>query len=691
MALCYITFCLWHAAKSPLVKQILSKEMLLEQVHKSLKSAVDYSLYEATEDGYWCGEVHSNTTFTAEYIFLRQQFGLTFDPKETEALTRWIFSKQKNDGSWGLSPSCPGDVSTATETYLALKIMGLSPDDPRMQAARDSILNFGGLPAIRMFTRVFLASFGLIPWSSLPALPAELILLPTQSPVNVYNMSSWARTTCIPLLLIRHHEPVYALPNGLSAENNFLDELRTDESSRFLPYATPLSTLWKRGEFGDLFFTAADSAMSLLGRYLNSPLRSLSRRKIVKWIVDHQEQTGEWAGYWPPHHNSLWALSLEGYPMDHPVMRRGFAAVSSFLRHDAEGIRAQVTVSHVWDTALMAIALNDCASSTGTSCPNQTIDWFLDHEISSHHGDWRILRPILPPGGFCFEKFNTLYPDVDDTAATIIAMIKTSPAHLTSGCVLRAVHWILGMQNSDGGWGAFDWNNDKFFLNKIPFSDMDSLCDPSTPDVTGRIIECFGIMLSGHRGFSLGPSLAARMQVSCERAIAYLLAHQEQNGTWWGRWAINYIYGTSNVLCGLAHYYNGWNRNNLRSAVDSAVDWLKTRQNTDGGWGEGPPSYSDVRLAGCGPSTAPQSAWAIMALLNYLPPNDECIQKGVSYLVGSQVSDEKSDKATWPLVNYTSTGFPGHLYMEYGYYRHYFPMMALGRYASSMAASKIPL
>jgi len=405
--------------------------MLLEQVHKSLKLAVNYSLDEVTENGYWCAEVHSNTTFTAEFVFLRQQFGLTFDPTEKEALTRWVFSKQKNDGSWGLAPSCPGDVSTTTETYLALKILGTSLDDPRMQAARVSIINSGGLPATRMFTRVFLASFGLISWSSLPALPAELILLPTQSPINVYNLSSWARTTCIPLLLIRHHEPVYALPNGLSTENDFLDELWTGESSRLLSYATPLSTLWKRHEFADLFFTAADSAMCLLGRYFNSPLRSLSCKKIVNWIIDHQEQSGEWAGYWPPHHNSLWALSLEKYPLDDPVMRRGLAAVRGFLRHDAEGMRAQVTVSQVWDTALMTIALNDSASSTESACPSRTIDWFLDHEISSHRGDWRILRPRLAPGGFCFEKFNTLYPDVDDSAATIIAMIKTSPAHLT--------------------------------------------------------------------------------------------------------------------------------------------------------------------------------------------------------------------------------------------------------------------
>ena len=664
---------------------------LLEKVHESLKLATKHSLDEVIDDSYWSGEVYSNASNTAEYIFLRQIFGMTFDPTETEALKRWLFSSQKDDGSWGVDDNCPGNISTTTETYLALRILGLSPEEPRMQAARIAIGHFGGLVGTRMFTRIFLASFGLISWDSLPALPAEMIFLPKQSPVNIYNLSQWARTVCVPLVLVRHHEPVYALPNGLSAENNFLDELWTDHSTRVLPYAPPLSTLWQRREFAELFFTAADSAMCLLGRYFKSPLRSLARQKIVAWILDHQETSGDWAGgTWPAVHNSLWALSLEGYPLDHPVMKRGFAAVRAFLCHDAKGMRAQITVSEVWDTALMTIALSDSASSTGWVCPTRTIDWLLDHEVSSYHGDWRVPRPKLEPGGFCFQMCNTLWPDTDDSTTTAIALIKASPPHLTYGCVIRAVRWVLGMQNKDGGWGSFDWSNDKVFLDQSPFSDMDSLCDPSTPDVTGGALELFAIVLSGHNGFYVDESLAARLRVSCDRGINYLLATQDVNGTWYGRWGINYIYGTSNVLCGLAHFYAGEDRSCVRNSVDWAIQWFKQHQNSDGGWGETTRSYTDVNQSGCGPSSPAQSAWAILALLNYISPEHESIQKGISYLVESQVKDSspKGEKATWPSVHYTGTGFIGHMYLGYDYYRHYFPIMALGRYAELMSLRK---
>ncbi|KKZ63168.1 squalene-hopene cyclase [[Emmonsia] crescens] len=664
--------------------------MLLAEAHEALRLAVEHSLDLQRDDGSWCGEVYSNPTFTAQYVFLRQQIGLVLDPAETEALSRWMWSQQNEDGSWGLGPGIVGDVSTTTETYLALKILGVPAEDPRMVAARMSIVKAGALPVTRMFTRVFLASFGLIPWSAVPALPAEFILLPSQFPVNIYNLSSWARATCVPLLLIRHHEPLYSLPNGCHAENDFLDELWDKNIPRNFCYTTPLARLWKLGDYAGIVFTAADHGLRLLGRYFNSPLRSLARSKIITWILDHQEQSGEWAGYWPPQHNSIWALFLEGYSLDHPVMQRGIAALESFVRRDVIGMRAQVTVSHVWDTALMAIALSDSAASTGIASPTLAIDWLIRHEVSSHRGDWRVLRPKLATGGFCFEEFNTLYPDVDDTAAVIMALIKSEPAHLISGCVTRAVQWILGMQNRDGGWGAFDWNNDKYFLNKIPFSDMDSLCDPSTPDVTGRIIECFGMMMAGRQSYSLEDALASQLRVSSQCAITYLLSCQENNGSWWGRWGVNYLYGTSNVLCGLAYYYERCNllksdSNNVISAADRAVEWLKTCQNSNGGWGEGPESYDDAQLAGCGQPTASQSAWVIMALLNYLSPADEAIRKGVSYLVQTQVKNENESKATWPLGQYTATGFPGHLYLEYDYYRHYFPIMALGRYTSKLS------
>lgn len=662
--------------------------MLIEQVISSLRAAADYALEVVTEDGYWCGEVHSNTTFTSQYIFLRQQLGLRFEHGEIATLTRWLLSQQNEDGSWGLSPSCPGDVSTSTETYLALKILGMPKYDPRMISAAAFIVKSGSLPATRMFTRIFLASFGLIPWASLPALPAELVMLPSQFPINIYNLSSWARVVCIPLLIARHHEPIYPLTGCATTSKIFLNELWPKDMSLSLAYAKPLSTLWQRGDYSGMFFTAADKAMSFLGRYFHSPLRTVARRKIVAWILDHQEHSGEWGGYWPAQHNNIWALSLEGYPLDHPVMRRGLEALEGFVRRDASGMRVQVTVSQVWDSALMAIALSDSVSSTAIHCPNKTIDWILKHEISSNRGDWRVYRPHLPAGGFCFEQFNTLYPDVDDSAATVLALIKysdSSPGNYTAaGCIHRTLRWILGMQNDDGGWGAFDWNNDKLFLNKLPFSDMDSLCDPSTPDVTGRVLECCGVLLRRRDVLMLGDSLAATTQTSCGRGLAYLLKNQQTDGSWWGRWGINYTYGTSNVLCGLADFSS--HSDQVRVASAKAVGWMRSHQNPDGGWGESAQSYTDVTLAGCGPTTPTQTAWAIIALLHYSSPDEEVIRQGVTYLVQSQAKLEGEGTASWPQKHYTATGFPEHLYLEYDYYRHYFPMMALGRYARKVSS-----
>ncbi|KAI0131964.1 squalene-hopene cyclase [Xylariales sp. AK1849] len=660
---------------------------LVEEVDETLRQAVGHAFSHMNDDGSWCAEVHSNTTFTAQYVFLRHQLGLPSTPEDNGLIVQWLFSQQNGDGSWGLGPGIPGDISTSVETYLALKIIGVSPSEQRMLAARECIIALGGLPATRMFTRIFLASFGLIPWNWLPTLPPELILIPSSLPVNIYNLSSWARATCIPLLLIRHYEPLYALPNGRSATNDFLDELQVKENPGVHPYAKPLWSLWRQSDYAGLLFTAADKAMSRLGQFFNSPLWNVSRKNIVKWILDHQEVSGEWAGYWPPQHNCLWALSLEGYSIDHPVMQRGLAGLHTFIRRDTQGLRAQVTVSHVWDTALMTIALNDAVPITSVSVPQATVDWIIEHEVSSHRGDWRVYNKDLPTGGWCFEEFNTLYPDVDDTAAVVIGLLKTSQDNVHLGCVRRATIWTLGMQNKDGGWGAFDWNNDKQFLNRIPFSDMDSLCDPSTPDVTSRVLESFGMMLRGHDQHAVDAALAARLRTSCQRAIRYLVRCQSPEGTWWGRWGVNYIYGTSNVLCGLARYYHAAAKlrvevdNGLQSATRRALTWLQAKQNSDGGWGETVESYADYGLAGQGPSTATQTAWVIISLLHYLPSDDEGIRRGVGYLLRSQVKEDGREGKTWPRDMHTATGFPGHLYLTYDLYRHYFPVMALARYS----------
>ena len=644
--------------------------------NRTLRLATTYAFDQAEIDGPWCGELRSNATITAEHVFLRQALGLDL-AHDRKALCHWFLSAQKKDGSWAIAPDYPGDVSTTTEAYLALKILKVSADDPAMCRARDFVISVGGVAKVRVFTRIYLATFGLFPWDAVPELPAELIFMPAVAPINIYRLSSWARSTVVPLLIVCHHRPIYELPNGMSAENNFLDELWCNSSSKMVPYSAPLWESWKTDAIA-FAFTAVDKILSCLSGLRFFPTRNYARRQCVTWILEHQEESGDWAGIFPPMHVGLLALTLEGFGLTERPIRRGIEAVERFAWQDKGGKRVQACVSPVWDTVLMTIALCDAGLSQNDEHLTRAVDWIKSHQLFGIKGDWRIYNPRLQPGGFSFEYFNAWYPDVDDTAAAILAFIKQDPDSVSSQCVIRAAEWTLGMQNRDGGWAAFDIHNNKLFLNKIPFSDMDSLCDPSTADVTGRILEAFGLMMKSAPKEYIAQGLLNRMKSASQRAITYLAAIQEATGAWYGRWGSNYIYGTSNTLCGLSYFSEDDSRVDLLAIP--AMQWLKSVQNTDGGWGEDVNTYKYPERAGCGVSTPSQTTWGLMALLSWLPPTDEAITRSVRFLVASQTRREK-EGASWDERQYTGTGFPNYFYLGYDFYRHYFPMMALGRYA----------
>ncbi|KAL9621147.1 MAG: hypothetical protein Q9160_004398 [Pyrenula sp. 1 TL-2023] len=532
-----------------------------------------------------------------------------------------------------------------------------------------------------MFTRFFLATFGLLPWTSVPQLPPELILLPAFFPINIYNLSSWARSTTIPLLIIRHHEPVYALPNGLHVNNDFLDELWCSPGNKNISYSQQLSEPWRHGSL-EYIFTLADKLLSTVSFVKYLPSRTYARKQCVKWLLDHQEESGDWAGFWPPQHNSIWALLAEGYTLDDPVICRGFNALNRLIIHDKNGKRAVATVSPVWDTVLMTMALGDSGSSTTRQPIEQTINWIKSHQLTGPEGDWRVKSPTLASGGWSFEYFNTWFPDVDDSACAVLALLKQDSRCVTSSTIVQGVSWIIGMQNADGGWAAFDKDNNYLFLNKIPFSDMDSLCDPSTADVTGRIVECLGTILFSPHSALLDPNFLSQLDRAATRGISYLRSQQCDTGAWWGRWGVNYIYGTSNVLCGLSLFAK--RDQSLKPLIDTALDFLKRSQNADGGFGEALESYSEPDLAGKGPSTAPQSAWGLMGMLAHLSPTDDAVRRCVGYLASSQIEQDGLRGKTWPMLGYTGTGFPNCLYLEYSLYPHYFPLMALGRWVSKV-------
>lgn len=653
-----------------------SKDILDARVQCACDQAISYAFSHAREDGHWCGEQFGNATITSEYVFLRQSLGLDLSV-DRNALCRWLILDQKPDGSWGLAPDYPGDVSTSTEAYLALKILGVAADAAHMVRARNFILAVGGVANVRVFTRFYLAAFGLLPWASVPEMPAELILLPAWLSINIYRLSSWARAIVVPLLILRHHQPVFALPNGKHPQNDFIDELWLNPAYKSVPYSKPMKEL-ARTDSVAYCFASIDKWLYWLGGLRSWFPRRYARQQVVKWILDHQESDGHWGGgIFPAAHFGLLALTLEGFSIDDSPVVKNLEAIEDLAIKDDGGKRIQPCVGPVWDTLLMAIGLIDCGIDTSDEDLSRAIDWVKRRQLFRPEGDWRVYNPQPMSGAFSFEYVNAWYPDVDDTAAAILAFVKKNPQASSSLSVKAAAEWILSMQNRDGGWGAFDKNNDHLFLNKIPFSDMGALCDPSSADLAGRVLEAFGLLIQTSIRVNIDKTLLARISKSTQRAIEYLVSTQEPTGAWYGRWGCNYVYGTSNVLCGLTYYTQSTPR--VQNMITTGLAWLLKVQNSDGGWGEGLDTYINPERAGCGVSTPTQTAWGAMGLLAHLPKTDETIQRSIKYLVETQ-TDRKGEEATWPQRQYTGTGFPGHWYLGYTLYPHYFPMMALGRY-----------
>jgi squalene-hopene/tetraprenyl-beta-curcumene cyclase len=633
-------------------------------------AAVAY-LARTQRDDHWRGELESNVTITAEYVLLCQALGIDLSARR-ERIVRYLASRQQADGSWGIATGLPGDVSTTAETYLALRLLGVEEEDPRLLSAERFILAAGGLEKMRVFTRINLALFGLFPWDAVPSVPPEFMLLPPGFFVNAYRLASWARSTMVPLFVLFHHRPVYALPNGRLEENPYLDHLWRDPSRKRIPYRESVArTLLRHGPGWKAFFNAADALLRAHERVRRLPgltaLRSRALAECERWILERQETTGDWAGIFPPMLNGVLALVAAGHALDAEPVRRGLAAIEAFGWDDGEGFRIEACQSPVWDTILALVGLVDAGVDPADPGLVAARRWIAARQITeAGRGDWRVYNPEGPPGGFAFEYANSWYPDVDDTAAIVIGFLKQDPASRDSDVVRRAVAWMLSMQNRDGGWAAFDVGNDRVFLNDIPFSDMDSLCDPSSPDVAGRVLEALGILDD--------PALAD----ACARGVAYLRKAQEPEGSWYGRWGVNYVYGTSNVLNALV-------RQKIPASdpmVARGLAWLESVQNPDGGWGESLVSYSDRSAMGKGESTASQTAWGVMGLLAYRGADDPAVRRGIEWLVERQLG-EGPEAGSWREDAFTGTGFPRHFYLRYHMYRHYFPLMALGRFAAA--------
>src|ERR1700726_217420 len=658
-----------------------------DRLSDSISKGVDWLLGRQQEEGFWVGMLESNSCMEAQWILAMHFLGIE-DERKLGGMVASILNEQRADGSWEVYHNAPaGDINTTVECYAALRCAGFPPGAEVLCRAREWIFARGGLSQTRVFTRYWMALIGEWPWQTTPTMPPELICTPLWFPFNIYHFASWARATIIPLSVLSARRPVKPLPAGAR-----LDELFPEGRDRFDYRLAP-----KRRFFSwESFFFMADR---LLSRYVEFPIqpgRGLAIRLCLDWVIKHQDADGAWGGIQPPWIYSLMALRTEGYGIDHPVVANGVKALDAHWSYERDGgLYIQASESPVWDTVLTLQALLDSGRAPA-DCPAMTraIDWIVQKQVTAP-GDWQVKVSSVMPGGWSFERANDSYPDVDDTAVAILVLARAKSAHHNPTgieyAIKRAVRWILALQSSNGGWASFDRDNTNSLLTKLPFCDFGEVLDPPTVDVTAHVVEALAYL-----GWSVQDRPIAR-------ALAFIKYQQEEDGSWFGRWGVNHIYGTAAVLPALAAIGEDLSA----KYICRAGDWIADHQNGDGGWGETPASYVDDSLRGVGDSTASQTAWALMALLA-IPTSryDPFIQSGIDYLLSTQY------EGTWHEPQYTGTGFPGYgigsrfdgeshertvsiqqglemgrgFMINYNLYRHYFPLMALSRARSRIEA-----
>ena len=634
-----------------------------------------YLLGEQYEEGYWWGELESNPTMEAEFLLLNHFLGLR-DPDRWRKLANHILGQQRADGTWGQYYGAPGDLSTTVECYFALKLAGVSGDQPLMKKAREFILLKGGVPASRVFTKIWLSLFGQWKWDGVPVMPAELILLPNWLPVNVYEFSSWARATIVPLLILMDRKPAIPVP-----ESAAIPELVPDG-----PDLTDYSIKRPSRTIGwDSFFYAADLVLRMVERLPVKPARGFAIRRAERWVLDHQEADGSWGGIQPPWVYSIMALATLGYGLDHPVMKKAIDGFEGFMIEEGDTLRVQACVSPIWDTGLAMMALLDSDMPPDDADVVRAGQWLVRQQVVKG-GDWQVKAGNVPPGGWAFEFENDSYPDVDDAAVigTVLHRTRLPDEPGKADALRRCARWIEGMQSSNGGWASFDKDNTRTFIARIPFSDFGETIDPPSVDVTAHVLELLGTL-----GHGLDDD-------QVKRGLDYVLRDQEPDGSWFGRWGVNYVYGTGSVLPAL----RAIGMEPGAEPIRRAVGWVVDHQNTDGGWGETPASYVDPAMRGSGPSTASQTAWALIALLAADEGDHPATVRGVRYLTSTQRPD-----GAWDEPHFTGTGFPGYgvgqrlerlpvageagfqgrelpagFMINYHMYRIYWPLAALGRF-----------
>ena len=630
----------------------LATEITKPTVEQAIARSQNYLLSIQESDGYWCAELESNLTITSEVVLL-YKIWQTDKTRPLDKAEAYLRSQQREHGGWELYYGDGGELSTTVEAYMALRLLGVSIADPALIKAKKFILQHGGISQTRIFTKMHLALIGCYDWRGLPSIPPSIMLLPDDFPFTIYEMSSWARGSTVPLLIVFDRKPVFKLDNPIN-----LDELYAEGIAN-VRYDLPRNNDWT-----DVFI-ALDDAFKLAENFNLVPFREEGIAAAEKWILSRQEATGDWGGIIPAMLNSLLALRSLNYNVNDPVIQRGLTAVDNFAIETEDSYRIQPCVSPVWDTAWCLRALIESGLAPDHPTLVKAGEWLLDKQILDY-GDWAVKNKGVTPGGWAFEFDNRFYPDLDDSAVVVMALsgLNLPDEAQKQQAIARCLNWMASMQCKPGGWAAFDLDNDQDWINLIPYGDLKAMIDPNTADVTARVLEM------------LGECNLSMNDRRVQKAIAYLINEQETDGSWFGRWGVNYIYGTSGVLSALSLIAPS----QCRSQIQRGAAWLVACQNPDGGWGETCASYDNPHLKGKGNSTASQTAWALIGIMAAMEGTqftaDAAVTKGIEYLLGTQRSD-----GTWNELEFTGTGFPCHFYLKYHLYQQYFPLQALARYS----------
>jgi squalene-hopene/tetraprenyl-beta-curcumene cyclase len=628
-----------------------------------IKSATDALIDLQQQDGHWVFILEADATIPAEYVLLRHYRGEPLDAEVERKIATYLRRTQRADGGWPLFQDGEFDMSASVKAYFALKMIGDKPDAEHMRRARAAILRHGGAAHSNVFTRFLLAQFEIIPWRAVPVMPVEIMLLPKWFPFHLSKISYWARTVIVPLLVLQALKPKAKNAKGVRIDELFLGDPKQTGAKSKAPHQ-------KWSWF--LVFRAIDIVLRAAEPLFPKASRQRAIDQAAAFVTERLNGEDGLGAIYPAMANSVMMYDVLGYPQDHPDLAIARKSIENLIVLSEDEAIVQPCVSPIWDTALTAHALLEVGGEA-TKAAIKGLEWIEPRQVLDVKGDWIEARPNVRPGGWAFQYNNAHYPDLDDTAVVVMAMDRaqglagSDPARYQNA-IARGQEWVAGLQSRDGGWGAFDADNDYDYLNNIPFADHGALLDPPTADLTGR---CLSMLAQLGEKPDTSPAMKA--------ALEWIKRDQLADGSWYGRWGMNYIYGTWSVLCAL----NAAGVHRDAPEMRKAVDWLVAIQNPDGGWGEDGTSYKlGYRGYEPAPSTASQTAWALLGLMAVGEVDHPAVARGISYLMDTQAQD-----GTWDEARYTATGFPRVFYLRYHGYSKFFPLWALARYRNLKAGN----